>query len=172
MEGEAQGPARRARPRRDARRRRESPAAARLRFGFSVLFNWRFSGTPYQARGVPELDEKLRRSRPRFLAHALLTVAVCYLVLDAMDAAADPGVAERFYSLDKVAFFSRIQDVSAAEVVMRFFAAVGLGAGLVCVQRGVYNIFAVVSVAARLSEPGDWPPFNGPFGKIDCLRNF
>ncbi|AEO63131.1 uncharacterized protein THITE_2108027 [Thermothielavioides terrestris NRRL 8126] len=150
----------------------DNGVTSRLRFGFSVVFSWRFANTPYQARGVPALDEKLRRSRARFLANTLLTCAVCYLVLDAMDSSADPEITEKFYSLDKVAFFSRIRDVSAEELVMRFFAALGLGAGLVSVQRGVYSILAFVSVATGLSKPVDWPPFNGPFAKIDSLRNF
>ena len=147
-------------------------AAARLRFGFKVVFSWRFLGTPYQPRNVPQLDARLRRSRARFLAHTVLTIAVCYLVLDAMDCSADPAVTETFYSLDKVAFFARIGDVSAQEAVMRFFAAVGLGAGLVAVQRGVYCVVAFVCVAGGVSEPGDWPPYNGPWGEICGLRRF
>ncbi|KAG7285033.1 hypothetical protein NEMBOFW57_009651 [Staphylotrichum longicolle] len=146
--------------------------ASRLRFGFSVLFSWRFANTRYQVKNLPKLDESLRRSRGRFLAHTFLTIVVCYLVLDAMDCSADPKITETFYSLDKIAFFSRIRDVSAQEVVMRFFAAVGLGAGLVSVQRGVYSILAFVCVAGRLSDPADWPPFNGPFREISSLRNF
>jgi hypothetical protein len=97
---------------------------------------------------------------------------VCYLILDAMDTSADPKITESFYSLDKVAFFSRIRNVSAEEAVMRFFAAVGLAAGLVSVQRGVYSIMAFVAVGTRLSDPVDWPPFNGPLGAIYSLRSF
>jgi hypothetical protein len=97
---------------------------------------------------------------------------VCYLILDAMDTSADPKITESFYSLDKVAFFSRIRNVSAEEAVMRFFAAVGLAAGLVSVQRGVYSIMAFVAVGTRLSDPVDWPPFNGPLGVIYSLRSF
>jgi hypothetical protein len=89
-----------------------------------------------------------------------------------MDCSADPHLTATFYSLDKVAFFSRLRDVSAQEAVMRFFAAVGLGAGLVSVQRGVYSILAFVCVATGLSDPADWPPFNGPFGAICGLRSF
>lgn len=146
--------------------------SSRLRFGLRVVFTWRFAGTPYEARGLPKLNEKLARSRSRFLAHTLQTIVVCYLVLDAMDVSADPKLNDTFYSLDKVAFFSRIRDVSVEEVVMRFFAAVGLGAGLVSVQRGVYSIVAFISVASRISDPADWPPFNGPFGAIHSLRSF
>ncbi len=145
---------------------------SRLRFGFSVVFSWRFLNTPYQPRNLPKLDDKLRQSRSRFLTHTALTIVVCYLVLDAMDCSADPNITETFYSLDKVAFFSRIREVTVEEVIMRFFAALGLGAGLISVQRGVYSIVAFACVAAGVSEPADWPPFNGPFRAICSLRGF
>ncbi|KAK0612804.1 hypothetical protein B0T17DRAFT_593084 [Bombardia bombarda] len=119
--------------------------ASRFRFGFATMFSWRFADTPYRARGLPKLDEKLRKSRSGFLAHTLTTVTVCYLFLDVMDASADPALTDKFYSLDKVAFFSRLGQVSAEEFMMRMFAAFGLGAGLVSVQRGVYSICAFVA---------------------------
>ncbi|KAK4169998.1 membrane bound O-acyl transferase family-domain-containing protein [Cladorrhinum sp. PSN259] len=145
---------------------------SRFKFGFATMFSWRFVDTPYRARGLPELDEKLRNSRSAFLTHTLMTIIVCYLILDVMDASADPAVTDKFYSLDKVAFFSRIRQVSAEEFVMRIFAALGLGAGLVSVQRGVYSICAFVTVAAGFYAPEDWPPFNGSFGDIQSLRSF
>jgi hypothetical protein len=138
----------------------------RLRFGLSVTFTWRFAGTPYQAAGLPVLPDKLHRSRRGFLTHTARTIAVCYLVLGAMDASADPEVTAKFYSLDKAGLFSRLREVSAQEFVMRFFAALGLGAGLVSVQRGVYCVLAFGAVGMGLSEPGDCPPFNGPFAAV------
>lgn len=145
---------------------------SRFKFGFATMLSWRFADTPYRARGLPKLDEKLRKSRSGFLTHTLTTIIVCYLILDVMDASADPALTDKFYSLDKVAFFSRIGQVSAEEFVMRNFAALGLGAGLVSVQRGVYSICAFVAVATGFCDPEDWPPFNGPFGAIQSLRSF
>lgn len=147
-------------------------AKARLMFGVSVFFSWRFINTPYQVRNVPTLDAKLH-SRRRFLLDTGLTIIVCYLILDAMNSSQnDDYMAEEFYSLDKIGLFSRIREVTLRELVMRFFAAVGLGAGLVSFQRGVYSIAAFVCVAARLSSPLDWPPFNGPISRISSLRYF
>ena len=156
--------------------KRRNPAddgfVSRLKFGFATMFSWRFVDTPYRARGLPKLDEKLAKSRSAFLVHTLKTIVVCYLVLDVMDVSADPAVTDKFYSLDKVPLLSRIGQVSAEEFMMRIFAALGLGAGLVSVQRGVYNICAFVTVATGFSDPEDWPPFNGPFGAIHSLRSF
>lgn len=55
---------------------------------------------------------------------------------------------------------------------MRFFAAMGLGAGLISVQRGVYSLLAFFCVASGLHHPSQWPPFNGPFSSIYSLRSF
>ncbi|KAK4220699.1 membrane bound O-acyl transferase family-domain-containing protein [Podospora fimiseda] len=145
---------------------------SRLKYGFGIMFSWRFVDTPYAARGLPRLEENLHKSRRAFLAHTLKTIIVCYLVLDLMDISANPAVTDKFYSLDKVAFFSRIGQVRAEEFMMRFFAALGLGGGLVSVQCGVYSICAFVTVATGFYDPEDWPPFNGSFGSIRSLRSF
>ncbi|KAI1493660.1 membrane bound O-acyl transferase family-domain-containing protein [Biscogniauxia mediterranea] len=155
-----------------SRESQQSQLIARIKFGFSVFFSWRFVNTPYQVRNVPRLDAKLRSSRARFLAHTALTIIICYLVLDIMDSSSDAEVTDKFYSLEKIGVFSRIHDVSLEELVMRFFAAVGLCAGLVSFQRGVYSIWAFVCVATGLSTPDDWPPFNGPILHTYSLRYF
>ncbi|PHH88185.1 hypothetical protein CDD83_7859 [Cordyceps sp. RAO-2017] len=142
-----------------------------MAWGASVFFNWRFVGTAFEPRSVSALRRRPPPSRARFLRRTALTVVVCYLLLDLMDASADSDVTARFYRPDQVGLLSRLSDVSAQELLMRFFAALGLGAGLVSVQRGVYCVVAFVCVAAGVHAPADWPPFNGPFGSIYSLRN-
>ena len=148
------------------------PVLQRVKFGVSVFFSWRFVDTPHQVRNLPQLDGRLRASRARFLCHTALTIVVCYLLLDIMDSSSDPEVSARFYTSDKVGLFSRIAGVSAQELVMRLFAALGLCTGLIAFQRGVYNVAAFFCVAAHASEPGDWPPFNGPLTETYSLRMF
>ncbi|KAI2621802.1 membrane bound O-acyl transferase family-domain-containing protein [Hypoxylon sp. NC1633] len=149
---------------------RQSNVVSRTRFGFSIFFSWRFVNTPYQVRNIPELKKELRSSKARFLRHTAATIVVCYLLLDVMDSSS--GAATEFYSVDKIGLLSRIQDISFQELIMRFFAAVGLGVGLVSFQRGVYSVVAFFCVAVGLSMPADWPPFNGPILEIFSLRYF
>ncbi|KAK8122767.1 hypothetical protein PG984_011437 [Apiospora sp. TS-2023a] len=144
----------------------------RIKFGLAVFFSWRFINTPHQVRNLPQLDGRLRASRARFLCHAALTVMVCYLLLDIMDSSSDAEVSAKFYTPDKVGLFSRIAEVSLEELAMRLFAALGLCTGLIAFQRGVYNVAAFVCVATRVSDPVDWPPFNGPLAETYCLRRF
>ncbi|VUC25903.1 unnamed protein product [Clonostachys rosea] len=145
---------------------------SRLTFGTRVLCSWRFIGTPYEPRGVPLLKKKQPEAKSVFLRRMALAIVICYLVLDLMDASADEALTDRFYKPNQAAFFSRLHEVTFEEVGMRFFAALGLGAGLISVQRGLYSIIAFVCVTIGLHSPSDWPPFNGPFSAIYSLRNF
>ncbi|ETS87869.1 hypothetical protein PFICI_01697 [Pestalotiopsis fici W106-1] len=152
--------------------RGESGFSARLRYGFAVFFSWRFVKTPYQVKHLPQLDPCLLSSRRRYLWHTTVTIAVCYLILDIMDSSSDAEVASKFYSPDKIGLFSRLGDITIEELFMRFFAAVGLCAGLVSFQRGVYSVVALVCVGSGLSASEDWPPFNGPILQAYSLRRF
>lgn len=146
--------------------------AERIRFGLAVFFSWRFVNTPYQAKNLPRLDETLKTSRSRFLFQTALTVVGCYLLLDIMSSSSDPNVSARFYTPDKVGVFSRLPELSIEELLMRFFAAAGSCAGLIAFQRGVYSLVAFACVVTWLSNPGDWPPFNGPLRQTYTLRSF
>ncbi|KAK8016626.1 hypothetical protein PG993_014815 [Apiospora rasikravindrae] len=149
-----------------------SSISKRFKFGLAVFFSWRFVNTPQQVRNLPQLSPKLRASRTRFLSHTALTIVVCYLLLDIMDSSADAEVSAKFYTPEKVSVFSRISDVSLEELAMRLFAAAGLCTGLISFQRGVYSIAAFLCVATRVSDPDDWPPFNGPLTETYSLRCF
>ncbi|KAK8072791.1 hypothetical protein PG996_006139 [Apiospora saccharicola] len=123
----------------------------RLKFGLAVFFSWRFVNTPHQVRNLPQLDGRLRASRARFLCHTVLTIVVCYLLLDIMDSSSDAEVSAKFYTPDKVGLFSRFAEVSLEELAMRLFAALGLCTGLIAFQRGVYNVAAFFCVATCIN---------------------
>lgn len=145
---------------------------SRLQFGAWVFTSWRFINTPYQVRNIPPLENRLRQDRVAFLVHTGVTFIACYLILDGLHASQDPALAAKFFSVDKAGLFSRLDNVTAEEVGMRFFTAVALGASLVSVQRGVYCLMAFVCVLFKASDPSEWPPFNGAISEIYCLRTF
>lgn len=154
------------------RERNSFSVLPRLKFGLMVFCSWRFVNTPYQVRNVPPLGENLYRNRIAFLIRTGITIAVCYLLLDGMNASQDPQAAEKFFSVEKAGLFSRLHSVTLEEFFMRFFAALGLGVSLVSVQRGMYNILAFICVASGASQPKQWPPFNGSISQIYSLRKF
>lgn len=145
---------------------------ARLKFGLLVFCSWRFIGTPHQVRNVPVLGENMRRNRTAFLMHTGITITVCYLLLDGMHLSQDPQIAEKFFSVEKAGLFSRLHSVTLEELSIRFFAALALGVSLVSVQRGVYSILSFICVGLRISDPEQWPPFNGDISDACCLRKF
>lgn len=145
---------------------------SRLRFGFYVSTSWRFINTPYQVRNIPPLKDHLRRNRAAFLLHTGATFLACYLILDGLHASQDPKLTAKFFSVDQAGLFSRWGQVTAEEVVIRLFTAIALCASLVSVQRGVYCLVAFFCVMFRVSEPSQWPPFNGSLLEIYSLRNF
>lgn len=145
---------------------------ARLKFGFSVFCSWRFIDTPHQVRNVPVLGENMRHNRTAFLMYTGITITVCYLLLDGMHLSQDPQVAEKFFSVEKAGLFSRLHSVTLEELSIRFFAVLALGVSLVSVQRGVYSILSFVCVGLGISDPEQWPPFNGCISDTCCLRKF
>lgn len=149
-----------------------SSVLLRLKFGLSVFCSWRFIDTPHQVRNVPTLKNNMRHDRSAFLMHTGITIAVCYLLLDGMLLSQDPQVAEKYFSLEKASFFSRLHSVTLDELVMRFFTALALGVSLVSVQRGAYCILAFVCVGLGISDPEQWPPFNGAISEACSLRKF
>ncbi|KAI0975054.1 membrane bound O-acyl transferase family-domain-containing protein [Xylaria arbuscula] len=149
-----------------------SELLTRFAYGISITFSWRFIKSSQEIRNLPQLDSSLIASRSRFLTHTAMTIVGCYLILDVMDITSDPEITAKFFSLDKVGFLSRLSDVSVEEIFMRYFAAIGLGVGLIAVQRGVYSIFAFFTVVTGVQGPTDWPPINGPLSKTYSLRIF
>jgi hypothetical protein len=157
--------------------RHDSSVWSRLRFGMRVMSSWRFINTPFQVKGVSASTSNgdnvsMMSSRQNFLWTTALTIVSCYAILDIMDSMSDPMIVEKFYVVSKVPVMSRIHDVSSEELIMRCFATLSLCISLVCVQRGMYCILAFLSVAARISNPQDWPPFNGPLVRAYSLRSF
>lgn len=114
----------------------------------------------------------MRHDRSAFLMHTGITIALCYLILDVMHLSQDPQVAEKFLSMEKAGLFSGFHSVTIEELSMRFFAALALGVSLVSVQRGVYCILSFVCVGSGISDPEQWPPFNGCISEACCLKKF
>ncbi|PIG86413.1 hypothetical protein AARAC_007526 [Aspergillus arachidicola] len=147
----------------------------KLRFGLSSTFTTRFCGTPHEVRNVPRFsnsDPNYAPSRPRLIRDTALTVLLCYLILDAMDAGADPAMVREYFSEQNIPFFRRFHDISGNELLMRASGGIGVILGLMCSQGGFYNLFALISNVLGLSAPKDWPPFYGSPLEAYSLRRF
>ncbi|KNG80432.1 hypothetical protein ANOM_011116 [Aspergillus nomiae NRRL 13137] len=147
----------------------------KLKFGLSSTFTARFCGTTHEVRHVPRFsnsDPDHVPSRTQFIRNTALTVLLCYLILDAMDAGADPAMVREYFSEQNIPLFRRFRDVSGNELLMRASGSIGVILGLMCSQGGFYNLFALIGNVLGLSAPKDWPPFYGSPLEAYSLRRF
>ncbi|KAJ5656695.1 membrane bound O-acyl transferase family-domain-containing protein [Penicillium longicatenatum] len=144
-----------------------------LRFGIWAAFNARCLGTSEQVRNIPQFSDKDPNhipSRAAFLRRTARIAALSYLGMDLLSSMSDPEVGNRFLVPSRVPFFRRLGEVTLEEVSIRSFSTIAMGAGLVCSQGGIYNIFAFISVLTGMSDPSDWPPFYGSLSDAYSLR--
>ncbi|OGM40168.1 hypothetical protein ABOM_011676 [Aspergillus bombycis] len=147
----------------------------KLKFGLSSTFTARFCGTAHEVRHVPRFsnsDPNYVPSRTQFIRSTALAVLLCYLILDAMDAGADPAMVREYFSEQNIPLFRRFHDVSGDELLMRASGGIGVMICLMCSQGGFYNLFALIGNVLGLSAPKDWPPFYGSPLEAYSLRRF
>lgn len=141
----------------------------RLLFGVKMASSFRFVGTPYQTRNTPPV---IAADRKYFLQRTFAVIVVSYVVLDFINSNNDPMIASKYLTLEKVPFLTRLDQITAEEVVIRAFAVLAAAVGLNCVQGGIYNIFALLAVSTGVSNPSEWPPFYGSPRDAYTLRKF
>lgn len=141
-----------------------------LASGLSLTVNSRFIGTPEQVKHVSLRSTAV--SRGRFLGRSARFILLSYLALDVMDSSADPEVTAKYLSSANVPLLGRLHrsEVSAEEIVVRFFSVIGAAIGLVSVQGGCHRLFAFFSVLLGLSAPSDWPTLYGSISDAYTLR--
>jgi hypothetical protein len=130
----------------------------RILFGLKIASTFRFVGTPYEIRNCPQNTTTTRR---RFITTTVGTILVSYMVLDLISSNNDPQIASKYLTMDKIPIFTRPNQITLEELVIRTFTVLAAGISLNCVQGGIYYIFALFAVCLRISEPDDWPPFYG-----------
>lgn len=147
-----------------------SPSAwERLKFGIKLTSTFRFVGTSYEARNTPEATKKNPRD---FCRRKFVTIVLSYVILDFIQAQNDPDIAARFLGLENIPVFTRFNEFTVEEGIIRMFTVLAAGIALVCVQGGVYRTLALLAVSLGISEPVDWPPFFGSLWEAYTLRRF
>lgn len=141
----------------------------RLIFGMKVTSTFRFVGTEYEARNTPSVITTRRKD---FLRRMFVAILISYCVLDFINSNNDPAIASRFLTLEKIPILTRLHEITAEELTIRFFTVLAAGVGLNCVQGGIYHICALLAVSTGISEPSEWPPFYGSAREAYMLRRF
>ncbi|KAH7385344.1 membrane bound O-acyl transferase family-domain-containing protein [Phaeosphaeria sp. MPI-PUGE-AT-0046c] len=138
-------------------------------FGLNLASTFRFIGTEYEVRNAPRATVSDSRD---FRRRTLLTILFSYCVLDFINSNNDLSISTRYLTPEKIPLLSRLHQVTAEELTIRLFTVLVSCIGLICVQGGVYHIFALVAVRAKVTQPSAWPPFYGSAREAYTLRQF
>ena len=148
----------------------------RLQFGISATSSFRWTGTERQVKNIPHFsasDPSYVPSRATFLRQTAIKVVVYYLFIDLLGLGGnDEGMSAALFDSSKVPFFTRLDQISLAEVLMRYSATLAAGLGIYCSQEGLYSILAFVTVALGLSKAEYWRPRFGAMGDAYTVRRF
>ena len=145
-------------------------------WALTLIFNNRLVDTPWEVRSVPAFSEEHPGwvpSRARFVLTSSATALVCFVLLDAIRLlAAPPEVNAVLFAPERVAFFSRLGDVSLEEVVVRYISAGMYGVVTFLFFQGVYCGMGAIMVGLGVSEVRIWRPYFGSLIESWSLRRF
>ena len=147
--------------------RRPDTFWARLKFGFDAATSRRHLNSPYEVKNCPPPGDP-----SRFFFETLRSVILCYLFIDINDLVAQSGQDISHFSPDKVAFFSRLGQVTLEEVVVKLAVAAILWATTYCMIRMTYDAIAIVAVTLRITGTEAWRPLFGSVWDMYSVRTF
>ena len=178
---ESKGPTRRhggLEPARGKDVKAESGARGRLEkvwWALTLIFNSRLVDTEWEVRHVPPFSKEPGwvPSRVRFVLSRTAIALVCFVLLDATRFLAGPPEQNAvLFAPERVAFFSRLRDVSMEEVVVRYVSAVMFGVVTFLLFQGVHCGMGAIMVGLGVSEVKTWRPCFGRVMESWSLRRF
>lgn len=84
----------------------------------------------------------------------------------------DPAQGATVFAPDKVAFFRRLGNVSAQDVIIRFVVSAIGWTSIFCVLNACYSLLAIISVTTGLAPVDQWPPLFGKLADCYSIRQF
>lgn len=156
-----------------------SPAPSiwhRIHFGWFVTSAWRAPATPWEVKNVPSFSSREPDRVPewsKFLRGKILTLVICLLAIDLLGIMPqDPQQNAVMFARDKVGFFTRLEEVSAEEVLVRLVVTTVGWTSIYCVMNACYCTLAIGAVATGLSPVKEWPPLFGSLSDCSSIRSF
>ncbi len=147
----------------------------RMKFGVWVATSTRYIASPYQARYVPSYsttNPSFVPTRTAFLLRKALIFIICYLVLDVLTQGNQPDQNAINYAVNRVPFFSRLDEVTMEEAITRIITTVFYWVGSYVVIQGYYTGLAFISVLSGLDRPELWRPNFGSLSEVYTIRGF
>lgn len=147
-----------------------TPMTAFQAFDYLIM-NHRNIRTPWQVRNVPPFSTSNLAyvpSRMQFLVRKFITVFFAYGLLDLLTCQPQPDPA--LYASDKDAVFSRLGDVTFAELQFRLLTMLNLWLSTYLLIQWIYALVAFVCVATSIYSPADFPPLVGSLKHVYTVR--
>ncbi|KAI9699623.1 MAG: hypothetical protein M1836_002657 [Candelina mexicana] len=148
---------------------------ARLGYGFAVMDSTRGAGTPWEVKNLPHFstgDPSYVPSRSSFLFRNALAVVVCYFGHNYLMGGPFWQSNNILLTRPYIPFFSRLGDISTAEIVLRAQVTLMYLTSQYCFLQLFYSLAAVVNVSFKPQELPLWRPLFGPFSEMYSMRQF
>lgn len=146
----------------------------RLKFGLTSTFSFRHIDTPWEVKNTPRFSEVpgYLPSYRHFLLQSMLTTLICFFVIDVSSVQPPPQNNGELFSWDVVPIFTRLRNVTAQQLKLRFVSSLIYWVNMFCIMQGVTSIVSVLSVGLGFSEVKYWRPLFGSPRTAYSLRRF
>lgn len=146
----------------------------RLGFGWHAMWSFRHVNSSSEVRNVPpfsKLDPAYVPPKRGFVLQQFSAALVCFLLLDLLAARKPPSNAAQVFNPRLVPVFSRLSEVTAAEVKIRALTIAGFAATFYCVIQGCQSFAAALAVGLGFSPVENWRPAFGSVADAYTLKN-
>ena len=155
-----------------------STLSSRLRFGWEEAFRARSTRTPWQVNHVPSFfpdRPKMVPTKTHFLYWMALEFLLSVLILDVMSLMGqgqDAPMNSVYFASSQVPFFTRLQNVTIKEAVLRLMASFMHWLATICLLQVIYDGAAIAVIALGLGQIERWPPLFNSLTECWSVRQF
>ncbi|KAL4767319.1 membrane bound O-acyl transferase family-domain-containing protein [Aspergillus nidulans var. acristatus] len=147
----------------------------RARWACAMSRNGRRVGTKWQIVPIHPFDPDRPDyipTRTTFLVHRLLTIFLWWIALYFLGGPPFHFAFPSYITKERQELLLDEYNLALSAFLPRFWLSMSFILGLSTLQRVNYNLFSVIAVSLRLSDPEDWPPMKGPFLGTWSVRRF
>ncbi|KAH8816084.1 membrane bound O-acyl transferase family-domain-containing protein [Xylogone sp. PMI_703] len=143
--------------------------ANKFTWGLATIWNFRGVRTPEEVKNIPGFrrnDKASIPSRGSFLLRRLIVIVIRIAILKSWGEGwplLNPRVDMAF---PKEYFFSRLQDVTSNEILVRIWATILFWVRGYLNHSLAYEVLSVITVSLGFSQPQNWPPMYSSL--LDC----
>lgn len=150
--------------------------SSRLKFGWEESFRARSTCTPWQVNHVPKFfpdRPEMVPTKTDFLYRMAQEFLLSFLALDVMSLmGGDVSMNSVYFASSQVPLFTRLQDVTVEEVILRLVASVIHWVAIICLLQVLYDGVAIVVIALDIGQIERWPPLFNVWTECWSVRQF